>query len=99
MRDKNGHFAAGNTFARGYGPPLGNQNARGSGAPKRNINAMSHGIYLRFKDGEAPEDRLPSGADSGVLNMLKEAKKLQDHWAEFRSIADRVGIRVAKYPY
>ncbi|MXZ00005.1 hypothetical protein F4Y93_04915 [Candidatus Poribacteria bacterium] len=99
MRDKNGHFAAGNTFARGYGPPLGNQNARGSGAPMRNINAIHHGIYVKFKDGERLEDRLPPGAGSDVLDMLKEAKKLQDHWAEFRSIADRAGIRVAKYPY
>ena len=99
MRDKNGHFAPGNTLASGYGAPLGNQNAKGHGAPKRNINAMFHGIYLQFKDGEVPEDRLPPGASSDVLRMLKEAKAMQDQWAEFRAIAERAGIRVAKYPY
>ena len=98
MRDGNGRFMLGHTFAKGHGAPLGNQNAKGHGAPKGNINAMSHGIYLQFKDGEGPEDRLPSGAGSDVLALLKEAKKMQDHWAEFVAIAKRAGIRVAKYP-
>ena len=35
MRDKNGHFALGNTFASGYGAPSGNQNAKGDGALAR----------------------------------------------------------------
>ena len=40
-----------------------------------------------------------AGAGSDALDMLKEAKKLHDHWAAFRAIAERAGIRVAKYPY
>ncbi len=98
-RLKNGRFVSGNTFARSHGAPPGNQNARGHGAPARNVNAMRHGIYLKFKDGERPEDRLPPGAGSDALDMLKEAKKLHDHWAAFRAIAERAGIRVPKYPY
>ena len=99
MRDSNGRFMPGHTFAKGHGPPRGNQNAKGAGAPMRNINAMRHGIYLKFKDGERPENRLPPGAGSEALDMLKEAKKLHEHWAAFRAIAERAGIRVAKYPY
>ena len=30
MRDSNGQFGKGNTFAAGYGAPVGNQNARGA---------------------------------------------------------------------
>ena len=99
MRNKKGQFAPSNSFAKGHGAPKGNQNAKGHGAPVRNINAMSHGIYLQFKGGEGPEDRLPPGAGSDALDMLKEAKKLHDHWAAFRAIAERAGIRVPKYPY
>ena len=97
MRDKNGHFAPGNTFAAGYGAPVGNQNAKGHGPPARNINALRYGFYLHFKEGEAPENRLPRGAD--VLFLLKEIKKVQEHWAKFQAIAERGGIRGAKCLY
>ena len=99
MRDSNGRFMPGHGFSIGHGAPLGNQNARGHGAPARNINAMRHGIFLQFKETEGPEDRLPPGSGSDVLRMLKEVKKLHDHWAEFQAIARRAGIRVKKYPY
>ena len=61
MRNKKGQFAKGNSFARGHGAPPGNQNANGHGAPSRNINAVKTGVYMRFKEGETPYDRLRGG--------------------------------------
>ena len=61
MRNKNGRFLPGNTFARGHGPPLGNGNAKGSGAPMRNINAVKTGEYMQFEAGETPGQRLRGG--------------------------------------
>ncbi len=81
MRTKKGHFAKGNTFARGHGAPKGNQNAVGHGPPVRNVNALKHGFYLRWKSGEKPIDRLPPGAGAEVLDVMIEAKKLQDFCA------------------
>ena len=67
MRDKNGRFLPGNTFARGHGAPLGNQNARGHGAPARNINAVMTGEFMTFKQYETPYDRLRG--DESELKM------------------------------
>ena len=75
MRNKKGQFAPGNSFGKGHGAPKGNQNAKGHGAPARNINAVKHGIYLRWEWGEGPEDRLPPGAGSDVLEVLTGAKE------------------------
>ena len=61
MRDENGRFLPGNTFAAGYGAPLGNQNAKGHGAPARNINAVKTGEYMTFEEYETPYDRLRGG--------------------------------------
>ena len=61
MRDSNGRFLPGNTFARGYGAPLGNGNARGAGAPARNTNAVKTGEFMRFEEDEMPYDRLRGG--------------------------------------
>ncbi|MCY3683975.1 MAG: hypothetical protein OXH16_21445 [Gemmatimonadetes bacterium] len=99
MRDSNGRFMTGNTFAAGYGAPVGNQNAKGHGAPKRNINAMSHGIYLQFKAGEKPEDRLPPEAGADVLGVLTGAKELQECWARASLLAAQTGVRMAQRPY
>ena len=57
-RLKDGRFASGNTFAKGYGAPLGNQNSRGHGAPARNINAVKTGEFMQFEEGETPYERL-----------------------------------------
>ena len=99
MRNEKGQFVKGNTFAKGHGAPKGNQNAKGHGAPARNINAVKHGIYLRWKSGEGPEDRLPPGADAEVLDVMIEAKKLQDFHTRASLLAAQVGVRMAKRPY
>ena len=99
MRNEKGQFVKGNTFAKGHGAPLGNQNAKGKGAPARNINAVKHGIYLRWEWGEGPEDRLPPGAGTEVLDELIEAKKLQDHWAWVSYLVREYGIKFAQRPY
>ena len=99
MRAKNGQFAKGNSFAKGHGVPKGNQNARGHGAPARNINAVKHGIYLRWEIGEGPKDRLPPSAGAEVLEVLTEAKKLQDFHTRASWLAAQVGVRMAKRPY
>ena len=57
-RHKDGRFASGNTFAKGYGAPRGNQNSRGHGAPARNINAVKTGAFMQFEKGEMPYERL-----------------------------------------
>ena len=57
-RHKDGRFASGNTFAKGYGAPRGNQNSRGHGAPARNINAVKTGAFMQFEEGEMPYERL-----------------------------------------
>ena len=57
-RLKDGRFASGNTFAKGYGAPRGNQNSRGHGAPARNINAVKTGAFMQFEKGEMPYERL-----------------------------------------
>ena len=73
MRDSNGRFLPGNTFAAGYGvppsnrnakghgAPLGNQNAKDHGAPSRNINAVKTGEFMQFEEGETPYERLRGG--------------------------------------
>ena len=61
MRDSNGRFMTGNTFAAGYGAPVGNQNARGHGAPARNINAVKTGEFMTFEQYETPWARLRGG--------------------------------------
>ena len=99
MRNKKGQFAPGNSFAKGHGAPKGNQNARGKGAPTRNINAVKHGIYLRWEWGEGPEDRLPPGAGSDVLEVLTGAKELQEFWARASYLAGECGIKFAQRPY
>ena len=99
MRNKKGQFAPGNSFAKGHGAPKSNQNAKGHGAPARNINAVKHGIYLRWDRGEGPEDRLPPGAGSDVLEVLTGAKKLHDHWARVSYLAGECCIKFAQRPY
>ena len=99
MRNKKGQFAPGNSFGKGHGAPKGNQNAKGHGAPARNINAVKHGIYLRWERGEGPEDRLPPGAGTDVLEVLTGAKELQDFVARASLLAAQVGVRMAQRPY
>ena len=99
MRNKKGQFAPGNSFAKGHGAPKGNQNAKGHGAPARNINAVKHGIYLRWEWGEGPEDRLPPGAGTDVLEVLTGAQELQEFWARASYLAGECGIKFAQRPY
>ena len=87
MRNKKGQFVKGNTFAKGHG------------APARNINAVKHGIYLRWENGEGPKDRLPPWAGAEVLDVMIEAKKLQDFHTLASWLVAQVGVRMAQRPY
>ena len=61
MRNKKGQFAKGNSFARGHGAPQAIRMPMDMAHHLRNINAVKTGVYMRFKEGETPYDRLRGG--------------------------------------